>query len=144
MSNLRSGVLWLIAILPILAAPVLAADAPEGDLFGRLKFKVKQDQPFQLLVRIRLKPGTEEKLAAEAAKAAKATATEPGCEAYTFYEDLEHPGTVILFEKWKNTAALKSHIEQPYTASLLKLLADLEAEPSIQLLGPLGTQKPAP
>ncbi|HEX4143805.1 MAG TPA: antibiotic biosynthesis monooxygenase [Pirellulales bacterium] len=143
MSILRSTAVGLVAMFSILAGAVLAADAPEGDLFGRLKFKVKPEQPFQLLVRIRLKPGTAEKFAAEAAKAAKATAAEPGCEAYTFYEDLEHPGTVILFEKWKNTEALKSHIEQPYTVALLKLLADIEAEPSIQLLGPLGGQKPA-
>jgi (4S)-4-hydroxy-5-phosphonooxypentane-2,3-dione isomerase len=144
MSTLRSATFGLLAILSILAGPLMAADAPEGDLFGRLKLKVKPEQPFQLLVRVRLKPGTVEKFAAEAAKAAKATTAEPGCEAYVFYEDLEHPGTVILFEKWKNTEALKSHIEQPYTASLLKLLADIEAEPSIQLLGPLGAQKLAP
>jgi quinol monooxygenase YgiN len=133
-----------MAIFSILAGAVLAADAPAGDLFGRLKAKIKPDQPFQLLVRIRLKPGTEEKFAAEAAKAAKASATEPGCESYTFYDDLEQPGTVILFEKWKNTAALKSHFEQPYTAALLKRLADIGAEPTIQLLGPLAAQKAAP
>jgi quinol monooxygenase YgiN len=126
------------------AGAVLAADAPAGDLFGRLKAKIKPDQPFQLLVRIRLKPGTEEKFAAEAAKAAKASATEPGCESYAFYDDLEQPGTVILFEKWKNTAALKSHFEQPYTAALLKLLADIGGEPTIQLLGPLAAPKAAP
>ncbi|HEY1786356.1 MAG TPA: antibiotic biosynthesis monooxygenase [Pirellulales bacterium] len=144
MPSPRSGALWLIAIFSILVGPVLAADAPPGDLFGRLKLKVKPDQPFQLLVRVRLKPGTEEKFAAEAAKAAKASESEPGCETYAFYADLEHPGTVILFEKWKSTAALQSHIEQPYTASLLKLMADIGAEPTIQLLGPLPPPKPAP
>jgi quinol monooxygenase YgiN len=144
MSTLRSCALCLVAIFSILAGPVVAADAPPGDLFGRLNAKVKPDQPFQLLVRIRLKPGTEPKFAAEAAKAAKASATEPGCESYLFYEDLEEPGTVILFEKWKSVAALKSHLEKPYTVSLLKLLGDIGAEPTIQLLGPLGAQKPAP
>ena len=141
MSTLRSCALCLIAIFSILGGPVLAADAPPGDLFGRLKAKVKDDQPFQLLVRIRLKPGTEEKFAAEAAKAAKATAAEPGCEHYAFFEDLEAPGTVILFEKWKSTAALKSHLEQPYTVSLLKQIVDIGAEPTIQLLRPLPAPK---
>ena len=73
-----------MAIFSILGGAVTAADPPAGDLFARLKAKVKDDQPFQMLVRIRLKPGTEEKLAAEAAKAAKATAAEPGCEGYAF------------------------------------------------------------
>ena len=119
MSILRSAVLCLIVISSILAGALLAADAPEGDLFGRLKLKVKPEQPFQLLVRIRLKPGTAEKFAAEAAKAAKATAAEPGCEAYTFYEDLEHPGTIILFEKWKNTglSSPTSNSRTPYRCS---------------------------
>ena len=141
MSTLRSCALWLIAITLILGGPVLAADQPPGDLFARLKAKVKEDQPFQLLVKIRLKPGTEAKFAAEVAKAVKATAAEPGNEMYAVFEDLEQPGTVILFEKWKSTAALKAHIEQPYIGSLLTLMADIGAEPIITLLGPLPVAK---
>ena len=136
--------LWLVAIFSILSGAATAADPPAGDLFARLKAKVKDDQPFQMVVRIRLKPGTEEKLAPEAAKAAKATAAEPGCEGYSFYRDLEEPGTVILFEKWKSIAALGAHIKQPYVVSLLKLLGDIGAEPTMQLLQPLAVQKPAP
>ena len=53
-------------------------------------------------MRIHLEPGTEEKFPAEAAKAAKETAGEPGCEMYAFFKDLEETAAVILFEKWKN------------------------------------------
>ena len=128
-------------VFSILGGSVRAADGPPGDLFGRLNAKVKEGQPFQLLVKIKLKPGTEAKFAAEAAKAAKATAAEPGNEMYALFEDREQPGTVILFEKWKSIAALKSHIEQPYVQSLLKLFGELGIEPDITLLGPLPVAK---
>ena len=84
-----------------------ADDLPGKDLLDRLKANVKEDQPFELLVRIKLKPGTEARFAAEAAKVAKATAAEPGNEMFVFFQHLEQPGTVILFEKWKNIAALQ-------------------------------------
>jgi quinol monooxygenase YgiN len=142
MFTMRSCALWLMTI-SLMSLPALAADAP-GDLFGRLKAKVKDDQPFQLLIQIKLKPGTEQKFAAEATKAAKETAREPGCEMYSFFDDLEQPGTVIVFEKWKSVAALKSHLEQPYTQSLLKLLGELKVEPEIRLLSSLPAPKTAP
>ena len=51
---------------------------------------------------------------------------------------------MILFEKWKSTGGPEAHIKQPYVVSLLKLLADIGAEPTMQLLEPLAGQKPAP
>lgn len=111
MFTTRFCVLWLLAIS--LAIPALAADDPAGDLFGRLSAKVKEGQPFQLLVKIRLKPGTEEKFAAAATKAVKETAAEPGCDMYALFQDVEQPETVVLFEKWKSIAALKTHLCSP-------------------------------
>jgi quinol monooxygenase YgiN len=143
MSTMRSNALWLAAILFLMTAPAWAADAP-GDLFGRLKANVKEDQPFQLLVRIHLPAGAIDKFAVEAAKAAKASEAEPGCEMYAFFKDLEKPDTIILLEKWKSVAALKTHLAQPYTVSLLKALGDLKVEPEIHLLNPLSASKPAP
>jgi len=138
---LRAGALWLIVIFSILGGSVVSADEP--DLITRLKAKVKEDQPFQLLVRIRLKPGTEAKFTAEATKVAKATATEPGNEMFVFYDDLEHPGTVILFEKWKNLAGLKAHLEAAHTIPWLKFTGDIGVEATIDILQPLIAAKPA-
>ncbi len=144
MSTMRSSTLWLVAILlSMTTTSARAADAP-GDLFGRLKANVKDDQPFQLLVRIHLPAGAMDTFAVEAAKAAKSSEAEPGCEMYAFFKDLEKPDTIILFEKWKSVAALKTHLAQPYTVSLLKALGDLKVEPEIHLLNPLPTSKPAP
>ena len=91
-------------------------------------------------MRIKLKPGTEEKFAAEAAKVAKETVKEPGNEMFVFYQHLEQPGTVILFEKWKNLAALKAHQQAPHTIPWLKFTGDIGVEATIGILGPLGAK----
>jgi quinol monooxygenase YgiN len=152
MFTTRSCALWLMAVslaavtlsTATLAPVALADDKPPGDLFARLEANVKEDQPFRLLVKIQLKPGTEEKFNAAAVKAVKETVQEPGCEAYDLCKDLEQPGTVVLFEKWKSRAALKEHLAQPYTVALLKVLGEIEAAPDIRILSPVSLSKSAP
>jgi quinol monooxygenase YgiN len=142
MLTLRSSTLWLVTVLSLLAGSALAADDPPGStLLDRLSAKIKEDQPFQLLVRIKLKPGTEDKFAAEAAKIAKATSAEPGNEMFVFYDDLDQPGDVILFEKWKNLAALKAHQKAPHTVPWLKFTGDIGVEATIGILVPLAAPK---
>ncbi|HTU23756.1 MAG TPA: antibiotic biosynthesis monooxygenase [Pirellulales bacterium] len=114
------------------------ADSPADDLFARLAAQVKPDQSFGLLVKIRLPAGTQARFAAEAAKAAKATAAEPGCDQYSFFADTDEPGTIVLVEKWQRTAALKSHFEQPHFASLVGLLQEIGGEAEIHVLVPLA------
>jgi quinol monooxygenase YgiN len=142
MLKLQSGALCLMAILSIVGGSVRAADdQPGSSLLDRLKATVKPDQPFELLVRIKLKPGTEEKFAAEAAKVAKETVKEPGNEMFVFYKHLEQPGTVILFEKWKNLAALEAHQKAPHTIPWLKFAGEIGVEATIGILGPLDPTK---
>jgi len=142
MLTLRFGALPLLAIFALVGGPVLAADdQPGSTLLDRLKATVKEDQPFELLVRIKLKPGTEADFAAEAAKIAKATATEPGNEKFVFYQHLEQPDTVILFERWKNLTALKAHQAAPHTVPWLEFTKKIGVEATIGILGPLGSSK---
>jgi quinol monooxygenase YgiN len=137
MSTLRISALCLVAIFSITRAAAQAADDPPKDFFSRLDSVIKPGEPFQILAIIELKPGTEARFATESAKAAKATAAEPGCGEYKFYKDLEKPGTIVLFEKWKSIEALKSHIKQPYIVSFLKFMDEIGSGPKVQLLQPL-------
>jgi quinol monooxygenase YgiN len=142
MLTLRSGALMLLAIFALVGGPVLAADDEPGSSLGaRLNQKVKDGQPFELLVRIKLKPGTEAKFAAEAAKIAKATATEPGNERFVFYQHQEQPDTVILLEKWKNLDAFKAHQEAPHTVPWLAFTKEIGVEATIGILRPLQPAK---
>jgi quinol monooxygenase YgiN len=118
-----------------------ADDLPGKTLIERLKATIKPDQAFELLVRIKLKPGTEERFAAEATKVAKETVKEPGNEMFVFYKHLEQPGTVILFEKWKNIAALEAHQTAPHTVPWLKFTGEIGVEATIGILGPLEAPK---
>jgi quinol monooxygenase YgiN len=142
MSKLRSAVLWLFGIVLLVAGAANAADdQPGSSLLDRLKATVKPDQSFELLVRIKLKPGTEERFAAEATKVAKETVKEPGNEMFVFYKHLEQPGTVILFEKWKNLAALEAHQKAAHTVPWLKFTGEIGVEATIGILGPLESSK---
>lgn len=47
-------------------------------------------------------------------EAAAATRTEPGCRAYAFYQDIETPARIRVFEEWDDDAALKRHFEMPH------------------------------
>lgn len=125
-------------MLLLAAAPAQAADDPVAALFARLRAKVKEGQPFELLVEIKLKPGTRERFAAEAAKAEKATAAEPGNAMYKFYEDAENPDTIVVLEKWKSLDALKSHLAEPHTQALLGTIGEIKGELSVRIISPLA------
>jgi len=47
---------------------------------------------------------------------ARATRTEAGCIEYGFYQDLEDPTCIHVFEKWENGEALAAHFETAHMA----------------------------
>lgn len=44
------------------------------------------------------------------------TLQEPGCLEYQAYADRADPGTVFMFEKWRDQAALDAHFASPHMA----------------------------
>jgi quinol monooxygenase YgiN len=45
-----------------------------------------------------------------------ATLREEGCIEYQVYVDRNDPGTLFMFEKWKDQAALDAHFASPHMA----------------------------
>nr|WP_137676088.1 putative quinol monooxygenase [Parerythrobacter lutipelagi] len=53
----------------------------------------------------------------------KATRLEDGCIDYAMAQDLADPDTLILFERWKDMAALEAHMQTPHMAEFQKVMA---------------------
>ena len=58
-------------------------------------------------------------------EAAAATRTEPGCRTYAFYQDIETPTRVRVFEEWDDDAALKRHFEMPHFQRFREVLGTI-------------------
>ncbi len=120
-----------VLILAILVIPALAAP-PKGapTLIERLEKALKGDNsPFTLVIQIHANAGTEATFEAAAAKTAKATLAEKGCQGYDFHRDLDKPGHYILIERWAGLAALREHLEKEYTKDILAVLAEVSTTP---------------
>jgi quinol monooxygenase YgiN len=73
-----------------------------------------------------INPDHVEALKPHALKVLEATRAEPGCIAYTFAMDLEEPGLIRVFEKWRSRADLDAHFKTPHMAEWRAALAGLD------------------
>jgi quinol monooxygenase YgiN len=103
---------------------------------GRLK---DPDKPFTLIVGLKVKKGMGSKLESAFARASKATHKEKGCLAYDLHRDTQEPTRYLVYERWKNVAALRKHLQTAHTKALLKEVDKLSASPpEVQVLVPVG------
>jgi quinol monooxygenase YgiN len=119
---------WLLA-LPVLALAGMfsaARGAEDHPVLALVKSKVKSPgTPFTLFVTIKAKSGKEKELEAAFAPCIAATKKETGCLAYELSRDPDDPTAYLLFEKYKNVAALEAHLKLEHTTKLLKALEPL-------------------
>jgi quinol monooxygenase YgiN len=79
--------------------------------------------------RIAVKPERREEAVRAALAMAAATREEEGCLSYRFYGDLEDPCVFLIFEEWRDDAALGAHFGMPHMAEFLAKVQDLVAAP---------------
>lgn len=58
-------------------------------------------------------------------EAAAAARSEPGCRAYAFYQDIERPARIRIFEEWDDGEALKRHFEMPHFQRFREVLGTI-------------------
>jgi quinol monooxygenase YgiN len=131
---------WLFA-LPALVIAGLSSAAPGAEdhpVVALVKSKVKDPaRPFALLVTIKAKSDKGKELEAAFAPCIAATKREPGCLAYELNQDPDETTVYILFEKWKDVAALQAHLQAGHTQELFKAmrpLADGQAKAKVYLV----------
>jgi quinol monooxygenase YgiN len=73
---------------------------------------------------IKTRPELVEKLANVLRSLVPATLEEDGCLSYAFALDSKEQGTVLVYERWRDQAALDAHLSQPTVLELLGGWAD--------------------
>ncbi len=91
-----------------------------------------------LVVRMRAKPGAEDRLVALLGDLARASREEPGCQAFVAHRSSEDGSAFLLYERWDGQAALEAHHATDHFA---RAVADLPlllvAERTRELWDPL-------
>jgi quinol monooxygenase YgiN len=118
-------------------APAAADDHP---VVAAVKTKLKDpDKPFVMLVKVKIKPGMNEKFTALFAEAIKGTRKEVGNLAYDLNADADDGQTYVVYEKWKSLKALEEHLKAEYVTKLLGSLTNLaDGAPEIKVCLPAG------
>jgi quinol monooxygenase YgiN len=123
---------WVCSLAVVLTFSALApaADDTPNPIVAQVKANLKDpDKPFTMLVRIKVKEGSEEKFEKAFAKARVQTRKEKGNRAYDLARDTKMPTQYVVYERWANIEALDEHIKSKYIQALLVELHDLTAGP---------------
>jgi quinol monooxygenase YgiN len=114
----------------------VAGEDKENPVITVVKSRLKNpDQPFTLIVRVQVKEGAGKQFEAAFAKAIPATRKEKGNLAYDLNRDTQNPSRYLVYERWKDLAALEAHLKTPYIKELLaELLKVTDGAPESQIL----------
>jgi len=125
--------------LPWAIPTVLGKDEPHP-IAAQVKADLKDPaKPFTLIIRLQVKDGMQSKFEAAFAKASKETHKEKGCIAYDLSRDTKDGTRYVVYERWKNLAALDAHLKTAYITTLLAELKEfLAAAPEVNVLLPAG------
>src|SRR6266700_715344 len=98
----------LVPTLALVVAVGLSvpASADDNPVLASMKAKLKDpDKPFVMTVRVKIKPGMNEKFTTLFAESIKGTRKEVGNLSYDLNCDTEDGQTYVAYEKWKNLKA---------------------------------------
>ena len=70
------------------------------------------------------KPGSREQLQAALATCATASRTDPGCQSYAFWTDVENLDSYASIETWDSQADLDAHMKTPHVAALFAAIGE--------------------
>jgi quinol monooxygenase YgiN len=118
----------------------VAGQDQENPVIASVKSRLKNpDKPFTLIVRVQVKKGAEKEFEAAFAKAIPASRKETGNLAYDLNRDTQDPSRYLVYERWKDLAALESHFKTSHLKALLSELPKVtEGAPESQVLLPAG------
>ena len=114
----------------------VAGEDKENPVITFVKSRLKNpDKPFTLIVRVQVKEGAGKQFEAAFAKAIPASRKEKGNLAYDLNRDTQDPSRYLVYERWKDLAALEAHLKTPHLKALLAELPKVtDGAPESQVL----------
>lgn len=82
-----------------------------------------------VMLTLQFKPGSAEKVLERMIPSVRLTRAEPGNKEFQLFNVKGSEDKLVVFERWKDQAALEWHWEQPYTKETLELFGEHLAEP---------------
>ena len=87
------------------------------------------DNLLTIVARIKAKPGMEGRMRQDLLGLLVPTRAESGCVTFDLLMDMNDSTVFVLYENWKDRAALEVHFQQPYVKQVLKAYEETLAEP---------------
>ncbi len=141
MRRALGGMCLAIGLLAVLGnTNRVAGEDKENAVITFVKSRLKDpDKPFTLITPVQVKEGAGKQFEAAFAKTVTATRKEKGNLAYDLNRDTQAPSRYMVYEHWKDLAALEAHLNTPYVKALLAELPKMiDGEPETQVLLPVG------
>lgn len=98
-------------------------------------------RPFNIIAELDAQAGRGDEVAAAiaASGAVGLTRLEPGCVAYDLCRDVDAPDRFVVYECWRDLAALESHLATAHFAAVGAALQGLLAgAPAVRVLSPVS------
>ena len=73
-----------------------------------------ESEPYCLMARHRALPGKADAYEQRMLADIPLTRAEPGCLAFHIHRDRADPNVFVIYEVWRNVAALREHFQTPY------------------------------
>jgi quinol monooxygenase YgiN len=112
----------------------------ENPIVAMVKTSVKDaGKPFTILVHLKVKDGAGEKFEAAFAKALTETRKEKGMLAYQLNRSTKNATDYVVYERWRDVAALEAHLKTAHIQALFATVGDLlSGPPQADVLVPAG------
>lgn len=68
------------------------------------------------------------------------TSAQPGCISMAFYQDTNHPGSMMILEEWKDWRSIENHIRSDSYRSILELMELSSEQPEIKFCSVSNTK----
>lgn len=132
--SFKHAAIATVTTLATLLGPSLtmAADAPP-------EVKVSPNGEITVVATLDVKPGSEADFEKAARLSIKCTRLEPGSVTFSIHRALDRSTpTYVMYEVWRDLAALQSHFVQPYTQALFaSFKLHLIAQPAMSFVAEL-------
>ena len=134
----RRSLLLAVPVLALALSDIRAQD--ENPIVTLVKSKVKdKTKPLAMVVTFKVKAGQEKAFEDACKPCVEGSRKEAGCLGYFLNHDVEERSVFVVYERFKNIAALEEHAKSKHVEELLKKINPLlDGAPTVKVYSLAG------